>query len=280
VEQVVERLREQQSTFTPVEEGKPEAGDLASVTVQRLEEDEPSGEPHEYDLVLGEGDAIPDVESAIYTLEPGETDDFTVRFPDDFPNEERRGQEQHLRITLRARKARELPEVDDAFARSVGEFEDVETLRARIREDLEQEAAQQTEGAVRGQIMQNLLDANPFEVPESMVERYMESVMGDTEGVDEEKLAEAREQIRPEAERAVKRILLVDRIAETQDLRADEDALDARIEEIAERNDTTPSQVYAQLQKSGRLEALEREMTEQQVFEFLKSKSEIVPAGG
>lgn len=278
VGRVLQRLRDQNGAWAPVEEGTPETGDLVSVTVERLVDGEPAGEPHHYDLVLGEDDAIPDVEAALHTLEPGRTDTFQVTFPEDFPAEEQRGQEQTLRITLKARKVRELPELDDAFARSLGDFEDVEVLRARIREDLESEAEEQAESAVRGQLVQNLLDANPFEVPDSMVERYMDSMLGDVEGVDPEKLARAREEIRPRAERSVKRILLVDRIAGSQELGATEDEIDERIEEIAEKNDTTPSEVYARLQRSGRLEVIERELTERKVFEFLKEQSEVVPA--
>jgi trigger factor len=82
-------------------------------------------------------------------------------------------------------------------------------------------------------------------------------------------------QIRPEAERAVKRILAIDRIAETQSLVATEDENDARVEEIAAANETTPAKVYASMQKAGRLDALERDLTERKVFGFLMEQSEI-----
>ena len=92
------------------------------------------------------------------------------------------------------------------------------------------------------------------------------------------RLREFREQIRPEAERAVKRILVIERIAETQSLSASEEDIDARIQEIADANNTDAAKVYAEFQKAGRLEALERELTEKAVFEFLKEKSEITEA--
>ncbi|MEQ9569491.1 MAG: trigger factor, partial [Longimicrobiales bacterium] len=187
IDQVLQRLRDQNGTWAPVEEGRPVAGDMVSVSVTRLtEEGEDDEEPRPYDLVLGEGDAIPDVESAIYTLAVGEEGEFDVTFPDDFPSEERRGQQEHLRILLRERKERQLPELDDAFARSLGEFEDLDALKSRIREDLEKEADQQAEGAVRGQLLNAVIEANPFEVPASMVDRYLDSVLGNTEGADPE----------------------------------------------------------------------------------------------
>lgn len=275
LEKVLERLREQESVWTPVEAGTPEDGDTVSVEIVRLEEGE-EGEPTPYEFVLGRDEAIPDVENAIRTLEPGESGEFTVAFPDDFPDEERRGEEQRLRIELHSRKAMELPELDDDFARTVGDFEDLADLTEKIREDLEKEAREQQESAVRGQLLANLLEANPFDVPDAMVERYMASVFGDTEGVDPGKLEEARQEFRPEARRAVQRVLVVERIAETQNLAATEDEVDARIEEIAERSGASASEVYARLQKAGRLESLEREITERKVFEFLKQKSEIV----
>jgi trigger factor len=108
-----------------------------------------------------------------------------------------------------------------------------------------------------------------------MAARYTDSIIGEAKGVPEEKLAEFREQLRPEAERSVKRILMIERIAETQNLSATEDDLDKRIEEIAEANNTEAAKVYAELQKAGRLETMERELTENAVFEFLLEQSEV-----
>ncbi len=279
VDQVLQRLRDQNGAWAPVEEGHPVAGDLVSVSVTRLtDEGDDDEEPRPYDLVLGEGDAIPDVESAIYTLPVGEEGEFDVTFPDDFPNEERRGQSERLRILLRERKERQLPDLDDAFARSLGDFDGLDALKARVREDLEKEAAEQAEGTVRGQLLNAVVEANPFDVPATMVDRYLDSVLGNTEGADPQRLAEAREQLGPEARRAVQRILVVERIAEQQSLTASEDDIDDRVEEIAEKNDSNPSEIYARLQKSGRLEQLEREITERKVFEFLKEQSTITDA--
>jgi trigger factor len=278
VEQVIERLRDQNGAWAPIEEGRPEAGDLVSLTATQLEDGEPDGEPQEYDLVLGQGDAIEDVESAVYTLEIGETGDFTVTFPEDFPNEARRGEKQELRLELRARKVRELPEVDDAFAKSVGDFETVDELRARIREDLEKEAVSQADSIVRGQLLDAIIAANEFEVPVSMVNRYLDQVLGNPKGADPERMMQAREAVKGEAERAVKRMMVIERIAEQESLAAEDDQIDDRVQEIAEANDTTPAKVYAELQKSGSIERLEREITEKQVFDWLLEKSDVVPA--
>ena len=274
LEQVLGRLREEKGTWQPLDEGHPEDGNLVGVEIERMEDGE-AGEAQPYQLVLGQGDAIPDIEEAIKSLEVDGSGEFVVRFPDDFSNEERRGQEEHLLIRLKARQLLELPELDDEFAKSVGEFESVDDLNEKIRADLEKEAEEQAESVVRGKLLDAILDANPFTVPVSMVDRYVESVLGDPEGVPPEKLVEAKEQISPQAEHAVKRILAIDRLSEIRELRATEEELDGRIEEIAEKSGETPAKIYANLQKSERLEALEREITERKVFDFLKEQSEI-----
>ena len=274
LEQVLGRLREERGTWHPLEEGRPEDGDLVAVEIQRVE-DGKAGEVQPYQLVLGQGDAISDIEEAIKSLEVKGSGEFVVRFPDDFSNEERRGQEELLLVRLDSRQHLEVPELDADFAKSLGEFESVEDLNEKIRADLEKEAEDQADAVVRGRLLDAILDANPFTVPVSMVDRYVESVLGDPEGVSAEKLVEAKEQISPQAERAVKRILAIDRLSEMQGLRATEEELDSRIAEIAEKSGDTPAKIYAKLQKSERLEALEREITERKVFDFLKEQSEI-----
>jgi trigger factor len=273
VEQVLGRIREQNGAWRLVEEGQPVDGDLVSVKILRL--DGKSTEARDYDFVLGKGDAIADIETAIRTLAPTSEGDFDIQFPEDIADESRRGTSERVRITLVSRRTLELPPMDDSLARQVGEFETLSALVAKVREDMEKEAAQRADGAVRGQLLELVLEANPFEVPASMVDRYLDTILAEAKNIPADKLAEARDQIRPEAEKAVKRILAIDRIADAQGLSATEDEIDGRVEEIATANSTTPAKVYASLQKAGRIESIERELTERKVFDFLTAQSEI-----
>jgi trigger factor len=276
VSQVLDRIREQNGAWRLVDDGQPADGDLVSVKILRL--DGKSTEGRDYDFVLGKGDAIPDIEAAIKTLAigaAGSEGEFDINFPEDVSDESRRGTTEKVRITLVSRRTLDLPPMDDSLARQVGEFETLAALTTKIREDLEKEAAQRADSAVRGQLLEMIIEANPFEVPASMVDRYLDTILREAKDVPAEKLAEARDQIRPEAERAVKRILAMDRIAEERSLAASENEIDARVEEIATANASTPAKVYASLQKAGRLDSIEREITEKKVFEFLKAQSEI-----
>ncbi len=276
LQQVLERLQEQNGTWEALEDGRPEEGNLVGVEIERMEEDG-EGVTQPYEFVLGRGDAIPDIEEAIKSLDFGGSGEFVVRFPDDFPNEERRGDEEQLRIRLASRSHLEIPELNDDFAKNLGDFEGLDDLSTKVRSDLEREAEDQAEGVVRGKLLDSIVEANPFTVPVSMVDRYVESLLGDPEEVPPEKWQEAKEQITPQAELAVKRILVIERVSDSEGLQATEEELDTRIEEIAEKAGENPAKVYANLQKSERLEALEREITERKVFDFLKEQSEIVP---
>jgi len=286
VDSVLERLRDERGSWEPVEEGKrPDYGD--QVLVEIVARDEETGteeEPRTYRIVIGEGQAIPDVEAAILTLAPGEAGDFKVSFPEDFPDEARRGRDQQLRITLTEANRKALPEIDDAFAAAVGEFESLASLRERVLADLREDAEQRSEGEVRRQIIDQVIEANPFDPPPSMLERYLEYMLGEdpdkpekrTRSPEEEdRFLQLREGLRPQAEWGLKRTLIVERIAEQEGLRASQDEIDERVDALASKHDRSPSEVWIQLEKSGQLEVLEREITEEKVFEFLKSQNTV-----
>jgi len=277
VTEILRNLQRQNGVWTPAGEGKAADGDLVSVKIRKLDGG-PGSEAKDYEFALSEGQAIPEIEAAIKTLALSETGEFTVTFPPDFPDEKRRGEQERIEITLVARKVLDVPPLDDAFARQVGSFETLDALKARVREDLERDAADQAESVVRGRLLDLLVEANAFEVPRSMVKRYAETILGDRHGLSAERLAEVMESIRPEAERAVKRLLLIEWVAQTQGLEATEEDLDRRVQEIADKTGSTPEKTYATFQKAGRLEALEREITERKVFDFLKKQSTITDA--
>lgn len=277
IDAVLLRLRQQNGAWRPLEGGFPEAGNAVSVNILQLDQED--AEPREYEFVLGEGDAIPDVERAIEQLEVETEGDFVVRFPDDFPNEERRGEEERLRIQLVSRKVLDLPELDDDFATSL-DFEHLDDLQDKVRADLERNAAGQAEQVVRARLVEFVLEANAFEAPDSMVDRYLEAVAADgPEGTPPEKVEEMKTAVRPQAERAVRTMLALESLARANDLVATPLEVAERVDDIARRNGVKPETVEAQLRRNGRMQSLEREITEGKVFEFLKQQSEIIQAG-
>ena len=274
VDKVLTRIREQNGAWKPMEEGSPADGNLVSVSIRRLDSDE-SDEGREYEFILGQGDALPDIEAAIKSLEPDGKGEFDISFPDDFTDEDRRGDVERIELTFLGRKELELPELGDDLAKQAGEFETLDDLKASVRDDLEKEAGNQAEAVLRGRLLDLLVEANPFDVPVSMVDRYIDGIVGEEPKLEPDQLQDVQDSIRPEAEKAVKRILVLDRIAETQALAATDEEIDSRVAQIAEVNNSTPENIYANLQKSGRLETLKRELTEQKIFSFIEEQSEI-----
>jgi len=282
VDGIMERLRDEAGTWGPLPESETlGTGDKVRVDITALDEvsvKEDGSEPRSYEFVLGEGQAIPAVEEAILTLAPGDEGEFDVRFPDDFPDEAQRGENRRLRIRLKEAERKDRPEVNDEFAQAVGDFENVEALRSRIEEDLRADAEREAEAEVRRQLLEQVVDANPFELPPTMVEDYLERILsqGGARGKrDPEEETEVRTQLRGSAEHNLRRMLVVDRLADREGLRASQDDIDERIEEIASRREMQPAEVYVRLEKSGQLEMLENELTEDKVFDFLKSKNRV-----
>src|SRR5207247_9838118 len=106
-------------------------------------------------------------------MRAGETVDGTVRFPSDFPEEAKRGQPRDIRITLHEVKRQQLPELDDAFAREVGDFESLEALRKVVREDLDKEAEREADAQVRRDLIEQIVQANRVVAPRPLVERAL-----------------------------------------------------------------------------------------------------------
>lgn len=289
VDAVLERIRLERGMLHPVEdaEAKPDYGDEVTVEMTDLDEDPADADPDEdraFRFVLGEGQAIPDIEEAIRTLSLGQEGEFTVRFPEDFPDPEQAGQEQRLRIQLNEFKHRELPELDEEFVKTLGDFENIGALRERILSDLRADAERRTEADVRAQLVKQVVDANPFEVPESMVARWVDYTSGlvDNRGKrrqltpeQEEQFSQYRQIMRPQAEAAVKRMMVVEALAEREGIRATEDDVDARVEELAQQHGRTPGDVWLELERSGQLQVLENEIVEDKVFDYLKQQNAV-----
>lgn len=271
----IEQLRRQRAPWTPYA-GQPQAGDYAVVTLVILEDGQPT-EPKRYELVLGEGRALPDVEAKIMTLTPGETGETEIQLPEDFPDAAKRGQRRVVRLTLHEAKRQELPPLDDAFAREAGDFDSLEALRAAVRHDLERDAAHEADADVRRQLLEQIVAANKLEAPRPLVERLLATYAQAYE-IPDERLEKFAGEFRPMAEAQVRRDLVLDFVTEQQQLKATEDELDQRVADLARRRNADQAQVYASLQKAGRLKELERQITEEKVFSYLLQQSTVTEA--
>jgi trigger factor len=125
-----------------------------------------------------------------------------------------------------------------------------------------------------GQLIDKIVEANPFDVPNSWVNQLIEGYMKMYGVPDPEKQRFAQE-FRPMAERQVRRDMIIDTIAQKESLNASAADVDSRVEEMAKARNSDPGQVYAQLQKAGRLQEIERELTEERVFAWLLERNTV-----
>jgi trigger factor len=274
VTSVLDRLRDQQASWHPLEGEALADGDMVVVEITPLAEGV-AGKPRMYRLVLGEGQAAPAIEAVIRTLQPGQEGDFTVMLPENADDASSPEKEHQIRVRVPEAKRPVRPELDDAFAKSLGEFGSLAELQERVRSDLQAEAGREADRLVRSRLIQQIVEANPFDVPSSMVDEYLARLVPQREGEDAGRVEEVRRQAFPAAVDGIRRMLVIEKIAETEALGASPDEVTAKVNEIAQKAGRSPGDVRARFEKSGRLEEIEHEITEDKVFQYLSTLSTI-----
>ncbi|MDP1862075.1 MAG: trigger factor [Gemmatimonadaceae bacterium] len=269
----IEHIRDQRATWAPVD-GKPMEGDEITALLATSEDGGEIPEGREYRLVLGGGQAIAGIEEVIMELTPGNTAERPVKWPDDFPDEAQRSRTKTVRIELKEVKRKSLPDLDDAFAREVGDFDSIDDLRRTVREDMEEAAKRESDAEVRQKLLDEIIGANPFDVPPSWVAQIVRGY-ADAYKIPEEEHERFAQGFRPTAERQVRRDMVIDAISDAETLKASESEIDEKITAMAEKRGVNPGQLYASLQKAQRLNELERGITEDKVFKWLFERNTI-----
>ncbi len=273
VAEQLETLREQRAALEPVED-KPQPGDQVRVKIASQEEGAEMPEQREYPLELGKGQAIAGIEELIMEATPGQTIERAVRWPDDFPDEAQRGKSKHTRVSLLEVKRKSLPVLDDAFARELGDFETVSVLTAAVRKDMGEHLKRDADAAVREQLLDQVIAANPFEIPNAWVQQVMGAYMQMYQ-VPENMHDRFAGEFRPMAERQVRRDVVIDTIAEKEGLVASTSDVDDKVAEMASRSGVETAQLYVRLEKEGRLKELERTVTDDKVFSWLIARNTV-----
>lgn len=281
VAEILERIRDENADWSPVDR-RPEVGERVSVQIAPLVagEDRPAGDGTPYQLVLGEGKALEGVEDAIRTLTPGESGIFEIEFPADDEGDDAGETAEaaepvtrRLHVTLNEVEEKHLPELTDEFAAEVGSFETVAELEAAVRDDLRRHHEKEAEDQLRGELMNALREANPFVVPQALIDRYIENMIQAPDDTDAGELQRMREAIGPHAEQQIRDQLLLQAIIDQEDLAPTPDDLEARITALAESRGVAPSKLRRDLVREGRLETLGQNLAVENAFAYLKEQS-------
>ena len=176
VDKTIEIMRKQRARYEPVERAA-QIGDRVTIDFRGTLDgaDFPGSTGSGQQTVLGEGRLLPDFEGGVTGMKPGETKAFDVNFPADYHGREVAGKTARFEVTLGQVAAPRLPEVDAAFAKSLGVADgDLTRMRAEIRANLEREVKAKLRSRLRDQVMQALLDATRLEAPRSLVQLEIE----------------------------------------------------------------------------------------------------------
>jgi trigger factor len=241
VSEVLEKLRQQQALLEPVADRPAQAQDLATVDYEgRLDGQALDGAKASNQLVeLGGGQTLPDFEQAILGMRPEEQKQFPVAFPQDYHAPAVAGKTLDFTLTLKGLQQKKLPEVDDALAQQLGQFQTLDELKARIRDDLTAEKERQNRLLMQDAIMKELSRATQVKVPQVLVARSLKSLYQD-HGQRAARLGQAQEpedafnaSHRDTVEFELRARLALREIAQVESLAVSEAEVDAEVERMA-----------------------------------------------
>ncbi len=236
------------------------------------------------DLELGSGRMIPGFEEQLMGATSGEQRDLQVPFPEDYGNEELSGKDAVFAATVTAIKRKELPELDDDFAKDLGDFETVEDIKDKIREGLQSQRKQASDQTLHKSLLDDLVTRTSFEVPPTLVERQLErqlqqfeqQMQGRAPETDlRARLAQMREEGWDDARRRVQEELLLEAVARGAELEASEEDIDARLDEMAAGQGVDPKMMQEMASAQGWRQAIGAEVVERRALDHLVEMAQI-----
>jgi trigger factor len=301
VDDALGRLRDRAARYEPVEGRGIETGDSVLLDMKRTAAAappadgggapaEPSTDRHDNVTVdIGASANPPGFDEQLTGLLTGESKSFDVTYPDVYEIKELAGTTVKYQVEVKAIRTRVVPALDDEFAKDVGEFDSLEALRARIRQDLEHEMRHEAERDTRADLLRQLAARVTFDVPASLLDREIDRRVEEfvrrliEQQIDPMKTninwEEFRERQRDAAAEAVKGALVLDEVARREHVEVAEAEVEAEVARYAERTGRTAAAVRARLEKEGGLARLYSGLRREKSVDFLLGKATVVQEG-
>lgn len=287
----LERLREQAARYEPIEGAVAEEGHTLLVDIERqpLDRSGKAGQKHRQEgisIELGAATNPPGFDAELKGISPGATKTFTLHDPDDSADTDLAGTDVAYTVRVHDIRRRVLPELDDEFAKDLGEFETIDALRAHVREDLESEAGAAAERQTRAEILKALAERVPYEVPASLVEREVDRRLEDfahrlvAQRIDPRQVnidwTAFRQGQQEPAREAVRSALVLDEVAKREDIGVSEVELEAEVERFAQAANRTSAAMRARLEQEGGLERLAHTLRRDKALKLVMARATIV----
>jgi trigger factor len=286
VEQSLADLRERHASFNPVEGRALADGDFAQVSLDGNPK-AGEGQPVHMDEVLVEiagGNTMPEFTEHLRGTSAGDERTFDVSYPEDTHDRRLAGKTFSYAVKVQAIKQKSLPELNDEFAKQLGEFQTVDDLRKTIREQIESERKHQAEHDAKDKLVGELIQRNDFEVPDSLIEQQIDirlerglralAAQGLTaEQMKKMDLQRLRAGQREQAIHDVKAALLLERVAEEENVQVSDEELNQELEGLAKQSKQTSEAVRARLTRDGGLDRIRTRIRNEKTLEFLYNQS-------
>jgi len=295
LDKTLEQYQSNLATLVPIEDRPAQMGDVVVVDFVgkvknedgELEEFQ-GGSATDFQVELDEGRFIPGFVEGIAGMNLDQTQDLEVDFPEDYSQEELAGQPAVFSITLKEIKEKELPDLDDDFAQEISEFETFEELKTSLEERYQKEADDQTKANKQTALLDALVENLEAEIPDTLVQKEVDYLLSQSlmqlsrQGLDINKIltrdmvANMRDRTRPDAVKRLRRTLALGEVAKAEEIKVDEEALQAKIDETMKAVED-PSQIDPDRLR----EVLHEELLQEQILDWLESEStvELVPEG-
>jgi trigger factor len=298
VEQSLKSLQEQRATFTTIEGSPLGDGDFAQVSLDGKPKDaESAASPatpgptgsnpvHMDDILveIGGKGTMPEFTENLRGASAGDERTFDVHYPQDFSDQRLAGKTFTYTTQIKAVKQKSLPELNDQFAKDLGEFADLADVRKRIREGMEADKKHTAEREAKDKLVAELVKRNDFEVPEALVEHQIDirldrglralAAQGmKTEDMKKMDLNRLRAGQRDQAVQEVKAALLLEKIAEEEKLEVSDAEIDREVEALAEQSKQTPEAIRSRLTRDGALDRIRNRIRNEKTLDFLYHQS-------
>ncbi len=281
-------IRKMFATMVDVTDGRPcVMGDFVTIDFAGTLDGEalPELKAEGYLLELGSGRFVPGFEQQVVGMTIGETKDIRVTFPEDYHEKKMAGKEVIFSVSLKELKEQKLPEIDENFIKNFDKYETLDDLKNDVRKTLEEQYKRTDETKLHETMIDELLNANPFEAPPSLVERQVFYMMSDTQrrmtaaGMDQQNAMELsfrmHDQLKPEAEKSVRSFLLIKKIAEKENISVSEEDVDSHIRQLAEIHGRDYEAIKAAFEDEERRNSLKTDLLQKKIFDFIESKANI-----
>ncbi len=288
VDAELELRRQANSHLESPEEPRPiRQGDHAVLDFEAFVEGKPvpDGQAKGFHLEVGSNRFSPEFENQLIGASIGEQKEIEVTFPPDYGNTHLAGKDATFQVKINDIKVKVLPELDDSFAKNIGEFDNLEDLRRAVRQELEGNKRNQLDSEVWGQIQDELISRNPFETPQSMVEQELQRMLDtilyrleaqnltlEQVGMDEDTFKESN---RDAAEKRVRITILLEKIALQEGIEVNDEELDQGLRKSAEDMNQPFEKVKDYYQKTNVMEMFRRSLLEEKVINFLREQADI-----